>query len=231
MKKLQPILPVLLILFSLISINGFSQNYIEPGQTNIGTGPIAVFSLSEPVGKSIDGHPYILKDWIPGTITFSDGKTVDVEFMNFNIHIDKISYKKGDKEYNTADQLDIERFTVGDKAFIYSLSEKGKKPEAFELLTDGDVKLLKKHYTDISKGKASNGYNDATNDRFILLETYYYKKGDLPAVEFKNKDKEVLVILSDEKETVDDYMDDNKLNSRKEEDLKKVFEYYNSIRK
>lgn len=225
MKKLQS---TLILLFSLFSFYGFSQNYIDPG-TSAETGPIAVFSLSEPVDKRIDGHPYFLKEWIPGTIKFSTGNTVDVEFMNFNINIGKISYKKGDEEYNTADQLEVEEFTVGNAKFIYSLSENGKKLEPFELLSDGDLKLLKKHYTDIRKGKASNGYNDATNDKYILLDSYYYKKDDLPAVQFKNKNKEIMVILSDEKEKIDEYMDENKLNARREDDLKKIFMYYNSI--
>ena len=220
---------LLILPLVLISFGAFSQAYVTQGQTNIGTGPIAVFSLNEPLNKEIDGNPYYSKKFKPGKIILSTGKELEVDRMNYNIHIDKISYKNEDAVFNTADNLNIEEFYIDDVKFIYSLVGNRNRPEVFEVLADGEVKLLKKHHTNIRKGKPSNGYNDATKDRYILYSEYYFKKGDLPAEKFNDKDKEVLTILADKKKELEKHMDDKRLNAKKEKELIKIFNYYNSL--
>jgi len=84
----------------------------------------------------------------------------------------------------------------------------------FELLTEGKMKLLKQFQKD---GKGN------------LDTELFFQTEENPAECFKLKKSSVLKIMKNRKSEVSKFIVENKLNVKKEDDLKKVFEYYNSL--
>jgi len=84
----------------------------------------------------------------------------------------------------------------------------------FELLADGKIKLLKQFQKD---GKGN------------LDTELFFQTEENPAECFKLKKSSVLKIMKNRKSEVSKFIVENKLNVKKEDDLKKVFEYYNSL--
>jgi len=84
----------------------------------------------------------------------------------------------------------------------------------FELLTDGKMKLLKQY----KKG----GKKDIKTEFFFQTE-------DTPAECFKVKKSSILKVLKRHKSEVSKFIVENKMDIKKENDLKKVFDFYNSL--
>jgi polyribonucleotide nucleotidyltransferase len=72
-------------------------------------------------------------------------------------------------------------------------------------------------------------YQQAKPARFIDLEDVIYLKfGENNAVRIKNK-KDLLTLMSDDKDQINDFIGDNKLNINNIEDLKRIVLYYNGL--
>jgi len=84
----------------------------------------------------------------------------------------------------------------------------------FELLAEGDMKLLKQFQ---KSGKEK-----------IKTVLFFQNKSE-PAKRFKVKKSSILKLMSKHKSSVSKFIVKNKLNVKNEDDLKKVFEYYNSL--
>ncbi len=84
----------------------------------------------------------------------------------------------------------------------------------FELLSEGKIKLLKQ-YQKSGKGKVKTNL--------------FSQKEDHPAECFKVKKSSVLKLMKKHKSEVSKFIVKNKLNVKKENDMKKVFDFYNSL--
>ncbi len=84
----------------------------------------------------------------------------------------------------------------------------------FELLSDGKMKLLKQFQ---KSGKEK-------------IKTVLFSQNETePAKCFKVKKSSILKLMSDHKSSVAKFIVENKINVKNENDLKKVFDYYNSL--
>ncbi|MFK8006681.1 MAG: hypothetical protein AB8H03_09930 [Saprospiraceae bacterium] len=84
----------------------------------------------------------------------------------------------------------------------------------FELLADGKMKLLKQFQ---KSGKKK------------IKTVLFFQNESKPAECFKIKTSSILKLMSNHKSSVSKFIVKNKLDVKKENDLKKVFDYYNSL--
>lgn len=212
---------ILLFLISLTVGHAVAQQNAYSGD-----GMNIHYIISEEGNKNIDGSPYLNEEWKEATILFSNGKSLKAEKVNYNIYQSKISYKKEDVEYNPETSFNIIGLKIDGNHYIFENSG-DMHQYIYRLLSDGKVQLLEKYSTTIKKGKETNGLEKATND-YYDTETYlYYKEDNKPAVRFRNK--ELLFIMADKKKEVESLIKQQKLKTRKEKDLIKIFDYYNSL--
>jgi len=186
----------------------------------------------------VSGSPYLHGSWRKGNVTFSNGKKINGVALKYDQVKDELLFAgKNNEEYYFNEA--VAEFTLaGENEKLENSSvfrngfpslKKLTNTSFFEIIVDGEVKLLKKNVKTITETKE---FNSATTTRSIDQNLNYYifktnalvqlKKGDLKGLANALDDQKAPAII--------DFSQKNKLNVSKEEDLKKIVTYYISIK-
>ena len=112
MKTFRMILTILLLSFFS---NVFSQQVVDLADC-FGGDPLVIKAEG---GKKIDGTPYFNKEWGEGTVKFLNGSEYKVEFLKYDVNLERLLFLKNDIAYYVPNKYDIEKFTIGTSNFIY----------------------------------------------------------------------------------------------------------------
>ena len=186
-------------------------------------------------GQGIVGEPFLDPEFKEGAVFFSDStKLEDVE-LRYNVYQDKMEVVFEGDTVGIQPSYRMTGLQLGDKIFINSLMydewTREFKYGYLELLINGKAMLLKKYEKSFKYNSFATKYNGGGGDRnfhFIDKEKLFYKKGVESAIQVKKRKKKVLEIFGDHAEKIEEYVKENNLRYRKEEDLAKIFQYYNS---
>lgn len=172
-----------------------------------------------------DGSAYYFEDWDnSGTIyTKSDGN-VKLKQVNINLYYSTLEAIYDDKSIFTFDSENLMRIVVNGKVF-----------RTFEM--DGEIKILEQFYNKgisiykfhkVSFVEASvNPLHNRKKHKYITDQKYYlYKDGELRQLKLSKKAfaKTFQTEKLNEK-AIADYIVKSKISLKKEEDLKKVFQF------
>ena len=117
---------------------------------------------------------------------------------------------------------------VNSKRFKSFHFNKTNDDKIFEIIWDGDLFALLKDYSTEIKTIKPEGYKDFSSDKYIVRKSYYLIK-DNKIEKFKLSKKNVLSLLKLNHKGVEKYVKQNKMSYKKDKDLKKIFDYYNSL--
>lgn len=238
MKKLVILLVSVLIGSSAICQTGRVEGYFFNESMIIMT-PDQFYSAQRARGESLDnllnedavkGSPYLNKAFISGEVIVDNYRFVGVP-LRYNIYNDDIEYEEGDKILAIANPLTVKRVIINETPFVYSsyIISNAEAKGYFELLSDGEVQVLKKYKIVYIMGKAAQAYTTAEPPRFVSVPSQLYVKfGDSSAQNFK-KAKSILKLFGDQMDEMQSYLKQEKLNIKKEGDLIKLITYYNSL--
>lgn len=219
------------IILIILSLNFFSNVYsqrVVDLADGFGGKPLIIKVEND--GKKIDGTPYFNKEWEKGTVKFLDGNEYKVEFLKYDVNLERVLFLKNDIIYYVPNKDDIEKFTIGTSNFIYIKYGDKNKKVFFKILSDGKkIKLLKKFECVYIEGKKGDGIAPEVNDRYRINKSFYIKIANDPVIKFNVKKDAVLQLMSDNKELVKEYVKENKLKFRKEKDIVKIFNFYSTI--
>lgn len=179
----------------------------------------------------LKGNPFLLTDWAKGSITTSE-TVVDNLNILYNEVDDQLIFKtsKSNKEKVV---LPVKEFTLVDETngnatrkFSAGFAPTSATDEHtfFEVLVNGNTKLLKKNLKSISQNREYSGKIANT----VIDDTNYYlvaKDNKLVKLNKKNINK----FLMSENRQLADYVQSNALHLKKEDDLIKLFNYYNTL--
>ena len=103
----------------------------------------------------------------------------------------------------------------------------------FEILTPNyesqDLVLLKKHKKDMRRGKAAAAMQQATPPRYVDKDDFYLMFKDAKPVLAEKKTRDFVQLFPEaHQDQVEQFMKENKLKSKKLNDLEAVVNYYNS---
>lgn len=103
----------------------------------------------------------------------------------------------------------------------------------FEILTPNyeshELVLLRKHKKDMRRGKAAAAMQKATPPRYVDKDDYYLLFKNSKPVLVENKTKNFVNLFPEaNQDQVEQFMKDNKLKPKRENDLKSLVNYYNS---
>ncbi|MGI4750649.1 MAG: hypothetical protein ACRYFB_08450 [Janthinobacterium lividum] len=185
--------------------------------------------------SDIKGSQYLYEEWTKGDITMYDNtiyKNMDVKYSLLD---DKLYFKGKDGQQVMSFSNPVKEFTVNDpssaiKPITFREGYKnipGITMNSFlEILVSGKTQLLKK----VSKRiQTENVYpNTSVNKYFTESKQYYLYILDRGTL-IKNDKKTILSILSDKKVPLENYIKENNLNLKEDNDLEKLITYYNSI--
>jgi hypothetical protein len=134
--------------------------------------------------------------------------------------------------------LDIRSITMSNKKFIYGFyidREFGNDylgSSYFEVLNEGKCKLLARHEIKIKEnsGPVTHSWASDGSDLFVKVRQLYIQKGEgMEVVQFKKNKKQLKEIFADRYFEVEQYIRNEKLSVKDEQELIKVFNFYNKL--
>lgn len=180
--------------------------------------------------KDIEGNPYSNEDLIPGTIVFVSGNQMDNIPLRYNWYRKDMEYENEGKILAMPEMKEIDHIIInGEKyvPFYYLKSIKGYLVEIvkgnYSLFRAEDVRFIN------AKPPAS-GYDVYQPAKFDWYRTKYYVislKGDVK--ELATSKKKLIQQFPGFEKKIASFVKENKLNIRKEEDLKTIIEMLNSL--
>ncbi|CAM1361715.1 exported protein of unknown function [Tenacibaculum soleae] len=178
---------------------------------------------------------------ISGTIFFSENNSKLIVFLKNKkkYHFDNGNYNVKTNDFVVSiendslfifDTKNVDYFRFKGEKFKKYFYKDGVK-RFFSVLTEKNNKniLLKGYFIKIQPGQINSLTKvKLTNDKYSIKYKYYLKKGD-DIKEIKLKKREILKALNKKREKIINYVDKKDLSFKKEKDVIKIFNYYNSI--
>lgn len=181
--------------------------------------------------QKIEGTPYLDEKYVDGEIYFGESARTKVP-VRYNIYQDLIEYQQNGKALVVDPSTKIKKVQMGDITFIVEkLNVGGKTKYGFlNLLDSGKVTLYSKkmmRYQEPLKGRALDG-GDVPAKFSRMQDEYFYKIGTGELKEVGNL-KELIAGLPDKQDEIKQYVKQEKISPKKEEELRKLIQYYNSL--
>lgn len=213
---------VCIVLALVLALNSAAQiSYLQD--------PISATVFNTERYSEIKGFPYLLNKWVPGTATTDKG-TYNKVLLKLDVYNNTLVFEKDDMPYEFQDP--IKSFTLNPSSkdtlhFRKGISGGGLRPDQFvQILAEGpkanayrsDIKLVSE-MSEVNKGMVKT---------FNTSVRYYIVKNNTPVLVRLNK-KEVLAQLSDQEAKIASFMDENKIILKREEDLGRIIDYYNTL--
>ena len=225
MKKICRSFAVVLLSIT-ISQSSYAQQFNKITQ-NVGGN---ILRIKKANGDDVVGNPYLLDVWTVGNVKFTDSTYAANKELKYDI-LENLLVVRGDGDVENTFKDPVSEFTlsVPGKVRLFKNGFTGvsniSHETFFEVLYNGKFKLLKREVKSIVESK---GYNTATVTRKIEgVTTYYIAKPDNSVVLVKNNEKSILAAMG--KPELSQYVKENKLNLKNEEDIIKLLTYFSSL--
>jgi len=182
--------------------------------------------------KIIDGTPYI--NGSDFTKVIIKGYSKNVQNLRYNAYDDEMEFKEGEDVYFTNKEeglkIDFPALKKTYQCLNYSYDNKNRFGYLVLLVDNQKYSLFKREKIELLKGeKSPNAYSKDANDYYAKEKDVYLIKKDNTFSKLPKNQKEFINDFSINKTEFDKLIKDNKLNFSKEEDLKKIITYLNSL--
>jgi len=182
--------------------------------------------------KIIDGTPYINGNDFTKVII--EGYSKNVQNLRYNAYDDEMEFKEGEDVYFTNKEeglkIDFPALKKTYQCLNYSYDNKNRFGYLVLLVDNPKYSLFKREKIELLKGeKSPNAYSKDANDYYAKEKDVYLIKKDNTFSKLPKNQKEFINDFSLNKTEFDKFIKDNKLNFSKEEDLKKIITYFNSL--
>lgn len=179
--------------------------------------------------RNVEGTVYLYDTWKNNVIIETSDRSFKLSNINFNAKKNTFESKiQGSDSIFTFDFTNIDRLLVNNKPFrkIYSPIVGGHK--LYEVVAEGgDFAIYKDYYIEIKEGNP-NPMLARTNDKYIMRDSYYVKKGKT-FKRLKLKKSSILKAFGNKAKKVDEYAKSNNLNFKNGQDLQKLASFYGSL--
>lgn len=229
---------ILLLIGLLLSFNTLSGQEVSTGnpnyiQVNNTMGDVFNYAFQiRPEGRyqQIKGSPYLYEEWIEGRVKMA-GDSVFLHFpMRYNLYANEMQFIFRQDTFAVANPLAVEEIQLEDHRFVYlPFHHRDNLNMAyFEILVEGPVDLLLRRESRLEWGTdpVTPYHCQNDHDRFVKKSIYYYwEEGQDEPVEMPPYPREVyrLDFVKPHKE----YIKENRLKVRKEDDLIQLFNWIN----
>ena len=181
-------------------------------------------------GENIEGSYRLFdNDFQNGVITTKEGKKYKVPGLNYNLKSDQLEVKIAKDSvyaFNTAGIVEVD---FGKSKFKTLFDPEKYRPTFYEVIGSFNNQTVLKHRTVKVKPGVVNPMTQQkqTPDRFVQEYSYFVTNDKGGLDELKLKKRTILKLFDDSAEEVEDYASENGLSFKEDEDLKKMFNYYN----
>ncbi len=179
--------------------------------------------------RGIEGSVYVFDNWRNSAIIeTSEDKRYKVRSVNFNAKTNAVEARINGDSVFTFDYTNIDRIVINNRSFKneYSPVEGGYR--VFEVIAETDDFAIYKDYVlDIKEGNP-NPMLVQTNDKYIMRDNYYMKKGR-SFKKIKLRKSSVLRLAGNKADELEAFAKENRLSFKKEADLQKLARYYETL--
>lgn len=174
------------------------------------------------------GSAFLNPKFIKSVIAFNDGSRDEGKPMRYNLYTQQMQFIQNGDTLAIGNPGEIDFIRIADKVFVYTdyLYEGEHRREYFELLEDGDCRLLKSWKALYHEVDQDNNY---ANDSFYRDCHCYLQFYLNPASPVQTKRREFARSFASNGGEVMDYMKNVNLKPKNEMDLIRIVEYYNSL--
>lgn len=221
-------LNISLLLFFLLVQNFSCQNIgviNSDGTTNNIIEISNKIDISEDIEK-IKHKMYLTNDFEASTVDNID----QIFYLKFNMYNNEMEFIKADKVYNL-------KKINGRKVFFKNLNktyqifnENGSLVYFKNFNNNGKAKLLSKQVVKYVKGKtAASSYQKDKPADFKKQDDKYFIAIENSIIKLPSKKKSFFEVFENKSSMIKAFVKSNKINIKKEKDLNKVINYYNTL--
>jgi hypothetical protein len=177
------------------------------------------------------GTPYLNENFAVGEIIFDKGMRNAVP-IRYNIHKDWIEYQQNNQTYILDPDRKIQSVIFDENTFIVEqYPSKGKmRLGYFKVLDSGKVTLLLKPmvtYKEYQQAQALQ--SSSTPPKYTRVADQFYIRIGGDEIQRVDNLKNMIARFPDKQSELTAYAKKEKISTKKEEDLKRLLEYYNSL--
>ncbi len=179
---------------------------------------------------SIEGSPFLYKDFRKGEVALKNGKLFRGEFR-YDKYADQVEFRVKQGIYWVAepDQIDYIKIDSIHLIYVTKEPEHPDKGSYYEVLVSGKCYLLLKEGVILQSAEQPKPYTDAKPAKFIERKKLYYLLNDQNNPVRINNKKIIPQVLSEKSSEISAFIKKNKLSFKKEKDLIRIVNYYNSL--
>ena len=197
-----------------------------------------LYGIPLPEGKTI-GDSYLDANWKDASILLYESEKLIEGFpIRYDIMTDDVEVKTK-KGIKVLQGIKIKSFVWVDsvtKAPDYFVNAKDFKDESnvsytgfFQVLSEGSLPLFQKAKIDIKKADYNIQFNVGSQDDKILKKIEFYTLKGKQVVELPSSKKKIVALFGDKSEAMEVFIKENDLSITKSDQLKIIFEHYNSL--
>ena len=226
--------PFYLMLFLLISFNAFSQQSFN---NNLESEYISNKTINlKTISKDYSGTPYLTEEFTKGHIYKNGELLVSNKSLRYNANKDEFEIKNSLSTdsgiVNTLFKKSALSIKTGNDEFIFILPNGVNTTFGyFVLLQKGEkftyIKKIKKKF--IPGQKAYTSMSQDIRPMYKSFETFYLLNNEGVLIELPNSKNKIIDSFGSHKKEIKAYIKENKLNVKKEKNMKQLVEYYNSL--
>jgi hypothetical protein len=184
---------------------------------------------------SIDGSPYLFKEWKSGSITDMSGFVTENLMVRYDTYRDEVQFMREGKTLVAStvrefkfQYLDQESQSISHLTFRNGFRIEGfNERNFFQVIYDGEVKVLRKIKTVFTQETVNNYGTNEVVKKFTTSETDFLWK-DGQAIKLGKNRKGLLSHFGDHEEALKSLVKKNKLSVSKDSDLKVIMAEYES---
>jgi len=178
--------------------------------------------------KEISGSYHLFKGWNNhGLIYAKNNKYYKIRNVNFNIKNNVFEYKN-EKDSIIGFDLNGSEITINSRKFKSYYFKTTNDNKIFEVIYENELFTLLKDYNSEVKIIKPEGYKDFSKDKYIVHRAYYLIR-DNKIEKFQLNKRNILKLLNINADAIKKYVKQNNLVFKKDRDLKKIFDYHNSL--
>ncbi len=231
---------VIIFLIFLVPFIGQAQNQLNASQLALkrlgGGGMYGVYTEVTP-GSKVIGSPYLDEEWRPVTIKLYEvDENISMLLIKYNIYSNVIEVKIN-SEVKGLEGNRVEEFSFLESNGLIKIYRnkaalmisEDRNSGFYEVIADGDAKLLKRTEISIKKPDYSVQFNTGSRDTQVIKKESLWCSIDSVLYEIPASTKKLVKLFGSKGEIVSGYIRSNNKDIRDENDLSRIFLYYNQL--
>ncbi len=216
--------------FFLSFFYSFGQYDVNVFNSEVTPNTSGMWIVDEKQDNEIEGSYRLFKnDFHTGVITTKDGKKFKVPGLNYNLKADQLEVKISKDSVYAFDTASIVEVDFEGDKFKTLFDPKKYRPTLFEVIGAFNNQSVLKHRSVKVKPGIVNPMTQQkqTPDIFVQEFTYYVTTVQGGLKEIKLKKRTILKLFNESADVIQEFVSDNDLSYKEDDDLKKIFKYYN----